>query len=168
MSAQFPVSTFLRLCGAMHLNSFTLFDAVSAPALPFDNTSQASFSNLFTVHSQDRDSFLAHLTRSLPQSVFKGRFPSSLINQWLSSPATPVASALFPVASFLNHSCVPNVVLASPLMDGRGVFVAARDIVPNEELNVSYIDGNQAVAVRQEQLKFAYGFECQCSKCSTL
>lgn len=43
---------------------------------------------------------------------------------------------------------------------------AARDIDRGEELNISYIDSNVPFASRQQQLHFAYGFECNCLLCA--
>lgn len=42
---------------------------------------------------------------------------------------------------------------------------AARDIDRGEELQISYIDSNMPFARRQQQLQFAYGFECKCPSC---
>ena len=65
-----------------------------------------------------------------------------------------------------NHSCDPNVVM--DFDDGNAVVTckALRDIVPGQELRMSYIarPEEKSVSARQSQLK-DYLFECRCSRC---
>jgi SET domain-containing protein len=44
---------------------------------------------------------------------------------------------------FLNHSCVPNV--AELQVDDTIVFLTHREIFPNEEIFISYIDGKSFI-----------------------
>ena len=106
----FPLDTYVRYLGILHLNAFALF----------------------------------------PQAK---KFEQQL------------GTALFAIASLLNHSCLPNVELVAPLQRGHGIFVASRPIAAGEELCVAYIDTTQPVSARQEQLAFAHGFRCLCSLC---
>jgi hypothetical protein len=65
-----------------------------------------------------------------------------------------------------NHSCEPNVGM--DFDDGNAVVSckALRDMVPGQELRMSYIarPEEKSVAVRQGQLK-DYLFDCRCSRC---
>jgi SET and MYND domain-containing protein len=75
-------------------------------------------------------------------------------------------SALYLLASLLNHSCEPSVNVAWPANNGTAAFTAARDISAGEQLHVSYIDCEQEVSTRQEFLAWSYGFRCRCAKCA--
>ena len=57
-------------------------------------------------------------------------------------------SVLYGLSSLLNHRCVPNI---APAFDGATVeWIATRDIEPEEELFISYTDGNE---LRGEEVK---------------
>ena len=79
-------------------------------------------------------------------------------------------TAHFTVATKMNHSCDPNVIL---LYKTRGwgkdhplvaYCVALKDISEGEELTICYIDANEPYEKRQEALA-NYGFTCTCEKC---
>ena len=80
-------------------------------------------------------------------------------------------TAMYSIACKMNHSCHPNVILlyrrrsqigaAYPLV---ALVVALRNIVPNEELTISYINANAPYHERQKDLQ-NYGFTCRCDKC---
>jgi lysine-specific demethylase 8 len=70
----------------------------------------------------------------------------------------------------MNHSCSPNVVI---LYKTRGwgkdhplvaYCIALRDIIPGEELTISYIKTDVSYEERQSALA-NYGFSCKCIKC---
>lgn len=73
--------------------------------------------------------------------------------------------AIYPSASFFNHSCDPNLVKTR---EGDTLyFRALKDIDPNTELFISYGNySNENVQIRQEQLK-EWFFNCLCTKCIT-
>jgi hypothetical protein len=78
--------------------------------------------------------------------------------------AVSLSRALFPATvSLLNHSCAPNCALsfeAGPVAK----LVTLRDVLPGEELTVSYIDVeslNGAERFRQLQLHHAFNCDCQ-------
>jgi len=81
------------------------------------------------------------------------------------SPAHHTGSAVYLLASMLNHSCEPNLDVTFPHNNGVVRFTAARDIARNEQLTISYIDAEQGTAARQHALEFAYGFRCRCPRC---
>ena len=77
---------------------------------------------------------------------------------------TASGTALYAAPSLLNHSCCPNVEVRW-LTDGRMSLTAARVILPNEPLTITYVDCDAPVTARREKLKFAYGFACTCERC---
>jgi hypothetical protein len=62
-------------------------------------------------------------------------------------------------------SCCPNVQVSHPYNDATAVFMAARDIEAGEQLTITYINAEQPVRTRQEELWFGYGFRCGCEAC---
>jgi SET domain-containing protein len=74
------------------------------------------------------------------------------------------AGLLFdPVLAMANHSCDPNAEIEC---GGRTVqLVALREIQEGEEVFISYIDEDDPVDVRREQLKSRYFFDCNCERC---
>ena len=97
---------------------------------------------------------------------------------WASGMAEDAAgSAVYGLASLFNHSCVPNVAhtawaapgddaLASPSVGPRLHFFATRPVRKGEELVIAYTDVEQGREARREHLRFNYGFECDCPKCT--
>lgn len=79
--------------------------------------------------------------------------------------STGLGSAVYLLASMLNHSCQPNVDVTFPGNDAMISFVAAMDVPKHTELCISYIDADMSTKARQERLQFAYGFTCTCPKC---
>ena len=74
-------------------------------------------------------------------------------------------SGLFPLASLLNHSCVPNVAMQFPVLDAESVtFVASKPIRKGEELFWCYYS-NDNHQKRREYLMRHYYFDCKCEKC---
>ncbi|GJJ07795.1 hypothetical protein Clacol_002000 [Clathrus columnatus] len=86
----------------------------------------------------------------------------------------PLGTCLSPVTSFLNHSCQPNAVVVFPKAHSRKTtlsepilnVVALRDIPPNEEVLISYVDTTFSTPQRQQILKETYNFTCTCPLCS--
>ncbi|OHE95499.1 hypothetical protein CORC01_09232 [Colletotrichum orchidophilum] len=73
--------------------------------------------------------------------------------------------AVFVNTSRMNHDCRPNV---DYWFDPRTLTqrtVAIRDIIPGEELTLSYIDPMQTRAARRERLHSTWGFHCSCHHC---
>ncbi|GMH44958.1 hypothetical protein BSKO_12915 [Bryopsis sp. KO-2023] len=77
---------------------------------------------------------------------------------------TDVALGLFPVCSLFNHSCRPNCCFSAegPVM----TFRAIRDIMPNEQMCVSYINLMEPRWLRQKTLLETRYFQCACERCS--
>ncbi|VEU42810.1 unnamed protein product [Pseudo-nitzschia multistriata] len=76
----------------------------------------------------------------------------------------------YSIATKMNHSCNPNVILVYKTRGwGRdhplvAYIVALKDIKEGEELTISYIDSEDPYEERQTALA-NYGFICTCSKC---
>lgn len=71
--------------------------------------------------------------------------------------------ALYPTASFYNHSCDPNcdVDQTKNLLTIR----LKRDVVKGTPLTISYIDTNQPLRTRRNKLLSEYYFLCCCERC---
>ncbi|KAG5636026.1 hypothetical protein H0H81_009349 [Sphagnurus paluster] len=74
-------------------------------------------------------------------------------------------TGVFNVASYLNHSCTPNVTQTFSRKTLSMQVRALRNIKKDEELFMSYCDVGDPTAVRQKQLQ-SYGFQCTCRVCS--
>ncbi|KJE92016.1 hypothetical protein CAOG_03053 [Capsaspora owczarzaki ATCC 30864] len=73
------------------------------------------------------------------------------------------ARALFPSASFFNHSCDPS---CDRYQDKFLLSIATRrPIAAGEELSISYIDVNAPCRTRQHELLDSYHFQCSCTRC---
>ncbi|EJC99899.1 SET domain-containing protein [Fomitiporia mediterranea MF3/22] len=75
-------------------------------------------------------------------------------------------SAVCREISLVNHSCSPNT---SQHSDSRTLICdlrAKRDIVPGEEITISYIDIVRPTTERKAELKIKYDFDCTCSVCA--
>ena len=78
-----------------------------------------------------------------------------------------IGVVLFKLGSKLRHSCQPNILYTSLRDQGKGSFVALRDITDGEELLIQYISGPYTIPMRQELLRTQYLFTCDCIACST-
>ncbi|KAG1769841.1 SET domain-containing protein [Suillus occidentalis] len=66
-------------------------------------------------------------------------------------------------ASYFNHSCCPNV---QKTRIGRAMhFTTSRSVETGEELCISYIDTNQTITQRRQDLEDSWFFKCQCQRC---
>ena len=74
--------------------------------------------------------------------------------------------ALYPDASYFNHSCSPNI--SKRRKGNRWEFRAAKDIVEDEECCITYLGGDEddlGVEARRARLRSYWGFECMCHRC---
>lgn len=77
-------------------------------------------------------------------------------------------SGLYTLQSAVNHSCVPNAIVEFPYSNNVLVLKAIRDIHPEEEICISYLDEydlKRSRHSRQAALSSLYLFVCLCSKC---
>ncbi|KAM9765571.1 histone-lysine N-methyltransferase SMYD3 [Menidia menidia] len=76
-----------------------------------------------------------------------------------------IGVGLYPSLSLLNHDCRPNCVM---VFEGTQLKLrAVRDINPEEELTISYIETLSLTEDRQRQLEEQYHFTCHCQRCQT-
>ncbi|CAE8624459.1 unnamed protein product, partial [Polarella glacialis] len=76
----------------------------------------------------------------------------------------PLAGGFWPLAAYMNHSCIPNV---SRTFIGDVMIVrAARPLLVGVELVDSYTTLCQPLFSRKEHLMSTYGFDCSCARCS--
>lgn len=80
----------------------------------------------------------------------------------------PEISSMFVLTARINHSCQPNAqVMAQEFVDARIDLIAAQDIVPGEEILISYIQcRKKSTAQRRRELQTKYLFTCDCIQCS--
>ena len=74
--------------------------------------------------------------------------------------------ALYPDASYFNHSCSPNV--AKTRVGDVWEFRASKDIDAGNECCITYLGGDEKelnVEQRRQRLKEHWGFECMCVRC---
>lgn len=88
----------------------------------------------------------------------------------LSSDCTRASTDFLANASYLsqrfNHACRPT---ADYFFDSSLLvlhIIAFREVLPGEELTITYIDPLQARQARQNALRSAWGFTCDCAACS--
>ncbi|KAK7924446.1 hypothetical protein PG985_006500 [Apiospora marii] len=74
--------------------------------------------------------------------------------------------SVFTEISRLNHDCRPNCVYYFDPDTVSNKVYAVRDIMPGEEITVSYIDGFQTTEARRERLHEHWGFDCGCPACT--
>ncbi|XP_070847865.1 histone-lysine N-methyltransferase SMYD3 isoform X2 [Chaetodon trifascialis] len=76
-----------------------------------------------------------------------------------------IGVGLYPSLSLLNHDCRPNCVM---VFEGTKLQLrAVRDINPEEELTISYIETLSLTEDRQRQLEDQYHFTCRCQHCDS-
>lgn len=72
--------------------------------------------------------------------------------------------------SVFNHSCCPTAYLAVELRPGKAPKCAIRataDLSPGDEVTLSYAPmACKPSALRKQQLRDAYFFECDCRLCA--
>ncbi|KAJ3095846.1 hypothetical protein HDU97_006467 [Phlyctochytrium planicorne] len=74
-----------------------------------------------------------------------------------------VGRAIYPIASFFNHSCAPTCECIQT--QGVVTFKTIRPVLEGEELTISYIDTDIPLVTRRGQLQSEYFFECMCTRC---
>ncbi|MCJ1470935.1 hypothetical protein MMC07_009583 [Pseudocyphellaria aurata] len=74
----------------------------------------------------------------------------------------PRSAGVWVLASYINHSCLPNVERA--FIGDMIVIRAAQNLAAGSELTLSYISILGGIEERQNSLK-VYGFQCDCRRC---
>jgi len=79
---------------------------------------------------------------------------------------TAHTSGIFPIASRMNHSCIPNVYHTWNRNINRLTVHALRNIAPGEELLTTYIPAILTLEQRNDDEHLGdYGFTCSCPAC---
>jgi hypothetical protein len=78
---------------------------------------------------------------------------------------TETKRAIYTIPSYINHSCVPNVIPIYGDDDILNIW-STRDIKEGEEIFQCYLRSTKDKESTQSELKKIYGFECQCERCS--
>lgn len=106
--------------------------------------------------------------RGLKAILNAAQEPSEVKNIPLQTPLTLLlqGSGYYRVTCCANHSCCPNASRSVDtfVSDHTLTLIAQRDIAPNEEITISYIDETEAYEQRSVAL-LDYGFVCDCPKC---
>ncbi|KAL9604231.1 MAG: hypothetical protein Q9219_000629 [cf. Caloplaca sp. 3 TL-2023] len=78
----------------------------------------------------------------------------------------PYGLGLYPWATRINHSCVPNVVYKANSRQ-QMVMIADRDICANEEIGMPYVDFVEYATFQdgRRRLKDLFLFDCACDRC---
>ncbi|KAI9291723.1 SET domain-containing protein [Neoconidiobolus thromboides FSU 785] len=67
------------------------------------------------------------------------------------------------IASLINHSCINNTTVG--FMGTRLVLKALKDIQPEEEITISYLEPGLPYSIRKSRLLDNFYFECKCNLC---
>ncbi|TPX13347.1 uncharacterized protein E0L32_006320 [Thyridium curvatum] len=96
-----------------------------------------------------------------------GKYPFRGIFKTNALPCGPGSSVggVYPMSCFINHSCLPNSHNNWNAAAEHETTHAIRPIKIGEEVTISYDRGGPST-VRQDFLKKAFGFHCNCSGCT--
>ena len=145
------------------------------PLKPTARADAALFDSLLPGPNSDADAALGQLAEGLAGFLPPGAAAENItallgsfrVNQLLLTAghtASPLGIGCYPRAALLNHSCAPNCVL---VFDGACVRVRTIcNVAEGEELLVSYVDLLRPTTARQMVLRYGYGFECVCTRCT--
>ena len=78
-----------------------------------------------------------------------------------------IGHALYPSASFFNHSCWPNCIVSFCGRELRLHCIDPDGVRAGEVLSIAYTEVYASAAVRQQNLREKKGFECACPRCSS-
>ncbi|KAH9251709.1 hypothetical protein BASA81_010379 [Batrachochytrium salamandrivorans] len=73
-------------------------------------------------------------------------------------------AGIFTLCCVLNHSCEPNAEIVFESGTNQATVRATKPIAVGEEVYISYVDSEDGLQDRQEQLR-DYGFVCECGRC---
>ncbi|XP_016899663.2 histone-lysine N-methyltransferase ATXR4 isoform X2 [Cucumis melo] len=77
-----------------------------------------------------------------------------------------VGNAVYMLPSFYNHDCDPNTHIIW-INNANARLKALRDVDPDEELRICYIDASMDYDARRTLLHRGFGFICNCARCSS-
>ncbi|KAH6561267.1 hypothetical protein BASA50_000277 [Batrachochytrium salamandrivorans] len=111
--------------------------------------------NDIPTHSAESQQLIMHMV---------SRIESNCFGIWKShGKEACMGRAVFPAASYFNHSCVPNC--ESIKQGNQMAFRTLQKIAAGDMLTISYIDTNIPVSARRARLMDDYFFLCLCERC---
>eukprot|EP00808_Paulinella_micropora_P003245 g20665.t1 len=145
----FAIDFWARLCGALELNSMSLF---SASLLAY---------YLDWIETQDKTSLSRAVIRQAGRSVWRRLEESEEVYA--------EGSGVAEIFVNMNHSCEPNMECTKEddAQTHRLAFRAVRNIKRGEQLCINYMLSQQHNLDRQTRQIYLriYGFECNCPRC---
>lgn len=125
-------------------------------------TTMSSRTSIISVFNTERKQrFLMHLI-----SHHYGAIQTNLYKFQHSAADKKSHFLLLVMQSYLNHSCVPNVIFS--IYGNKSICTTARPIKKGEQLFVTYSDiqaTEEDKNIRQKYFHESYGFRCECDKC---
>lgn len=108
----------------------------------------------------------AHAITKLDSEKKQADFPGDSLNTVMSESQQRIATAIYPSASMMNHSCDPNII--NSFLDEILIVKASRNIPKGDEVFNCYGPHFQrmATAERRAALQAQYFFFCDCSACT--
>ncbi|ETO11958.1 hypothetical protein RFI_25418 [Reticulomyxa filosa] len=122
------------------------------------------------IQNLDRDTLMKIIPFEMYQRILNILHLNCITIQFRSNATNTtqdVGTGLFGLASFFNHSCVPNVMLEECMEQdsGLGNFVTCEDVSKGDELCLQYAGKGDDYITRQNYFHWYYGFKCECAKC---
>ncbi|KAI9095951.1 hypothetical protein DFS34DRAFT_560979, partial [Phlyctochytrium arcticum] len=144
------------------------------PAWPSEDTRDWKKTKNFVIRLCDDCGLLKPEDRVPPGPSSKGdatdfilnlisRIESNGFGLWSPKKEQCMGRAVFPRASYFNHSCDPN---AQCLQTQKQMTITTRcAVAADESLTISYIDTNMPLQARRARLRNEYFFICMCERC---
>ena len=158
--------------------SLELFHALAAKAarngfgLRTQSPFKAYYAGILRKSSGRRDS-IEHQAwmKQIAQALFGKEQLERGMDRWIDEMVAPEICGAFPLTARCNHSCAPNAEVRREFADAHIDVVAVRDIVPGEEILISYIGvqpgyDKRSTIQRRRELQAKYLFFCDCTVCT--
>lgn len=142
-------AAYMQLLGAVEANAFGLYAPPAASPSTQSNDVEAAANSLetLTIHPSSTAHSASEATTAEPEELS----------------TKYIGRALYPAASYFNHSCRPN---AEVVQKGHYLYVRALcSIAAGEEVCISYIDADRPTRERRALLHEQYYFHCICDRC---
>jgi len=135
------------------------------------------YASLLRKYGRDSDAHKSHMQQvamALSSGSSNNKNTTKLergMDRLVEEKVAPWITGIFTLTAYMNHSCEPNaMVVSQEFVDAHIDLVAKRDILPGEEILISYIQGVQqqkSTNQRRRELQAKYLFTCGCSKCTS-
>ncbi|KAI1134487.1 SET domain-containing protein [Hypoxylon sp. FL0543] len=125
------------------------------------NLQEAVASKLKALSKEQQRQFLSLHNNFPGRNAFAGIFRTNA----LPCGCDAIAGGIYPTICLINHSCLPNAHNNWNSEHKLETIHAIKPIKAGEEITIDYSRGDPS-SVRHEQLREAFGFDCQCTVCS--